>query len=254
MEYPKLTPKHVEVYANDCKVRYHPPPSVVPGVPAKAKRKNVLEFTYKSRSRLAFVASNSGVIFLSMITLTYPKEFPTNGSEVKRHFRAFQKRIKRRFNSPSYLWFLEFQARGAPHYHLLLSVPVTNADAYWTLDCWDNIVKSGDRNHKYAGTRTEMLRKPGPGSRYAVKYAMKMRQKTCPAIYTNVGRFWGHSRDVKPIQVMKNIPVRTLTELRQLARDWPYVHKLHDKCLGTLYGASADLGNTYLVDNLENLD
>jgi len=61
--------------------------------------------------------------------------------------------------------------------------------------------------HLAAGTRLERIRKEHGARNYAVKYAFKMKQKMVPAAYQNVGRFWGNSRDVKPV-VKHNFPLR----------------------------------------------
>lgn len=246
----KLIPYAVEVFNNDCRVLHRNPFQQKYKQDGECKRENIDYFTYKSRARLAFVASNTDVLFHSMMTLTYPSDYPSNGKEVKRHFRNLMKRVNRRWPGVNYLWFLEFQARGAPHYHLLLSTKVVNGDGWWLSDTWYEIVGSGDEKHHHAGTRCENMRKAGAGARYAVKYAMKMTQKKVPHDYANVGRFWGHSRNVKPKMIMKTIPLNGVEDLRLLVRQWKYKHHLDDKPLSVLYGASDDIANTYWVDNL----
>lgn len=63
----------------------------------------------------------------AMVTLTYPGEweaFAPNARTVKGHRRAFGLRYKRMFGAPPPgLWKLEFQRRGAPHFHWLLPIP-----------------------------------------------------------------------------------------------------------------------------------
>lgn len=70
---------------------------------------------------------------------------------------------------------------------------------------WYRFVGSGDVRHLQAGTRVGRVRSLEGGRRYAVKYAMKMRQKVVPETYRNVGRFWGCTRDVppKPLDVVR---------------------------------------------------
>ena len=64
---------------------------------------------------------------LAMITLTYPGDWLTvapNGKEAKRHLAAFRRRYERAWGEPlAAVWKLEFQRRGAPHYHLLMRPP-----------------------------------------------------------------------------------------------------------------------------------
>jgi hypothetical protein len=86
-------------------------------------------------------------------------------------------------------WFLEFQKRGAPHFHLLTT------DFYSYRRCqmlWYAIVNSGDSKHLKAGVRVETLKRGKKGMiSYAKKYARKQEQKEVPPDYLNVGRFYG---------------------------------------------------------------
>lgn len=63
----------------------------------------------------------------AMVTLTYPGDwlsFVPLGGVAKRHLRAFRAWYARRTDGLDRgLWKLEFQGRGAPHFHLFLLVP-----------------------------------------------------------------------------------------------------------------------------------
>lgn len=63
----------------------------------------------------------------AMLTLTYPGDwtaYAPGGATAKRHLRAFRAWYARRTDGLDQgLWKLEFQGRGAPHFHLLLLVP-----------------------------------------------------------------------------------------------------------------------------------
>lgn len=63
----------------------------------------------------------------AMVTLTYPGDwlgYAPNGAAAKRHLRAFRAWYSRRTDGLDRgLWKLEFQGRGAPHFHLFLLVP-----------------------------------------------------------------------------------------------------------------------------------
>lgn len=168
-------------------------------VSVRATRSEVTEFSKASRQRLAFIASNTDVRFTSMLTLTYPKEFPTDGKTVKRNLNTFLTYLKRYVDSLGYLWFLEFQKRGAPHIHLLLrGMRVSKVTQAWVSSTWYRVCGTGDEKHLAAGTRLERIRKVDGARRYALKYCHKMKQKAVPKGFRNVGRFWGHSRGVKP--------------------------------------------------------
>jgi hypothetical protein len=132
-----------------------------------------------------------------MVTLTYPCEFPCDGVTTKNHLRRFLQEVQReckrhrKETAPphSAFWFLEFQARGAPHYHIFLNHPVNKA---WASKRWYEIVGSEDIRHLHAGTRCEVLVRGRAGTiSYASKYAAKMEQKLTPQGFENVGRFWG---------------------------------------------------------------
>lgn len=131
-----------------------------------------------------------------MLTLTYPGFYPGNGAMVKEHLRRFCQELRRyvfrcgsdpeRFSA---FWFLEFQSRGAPHYHLFLT---HQFPAAWIADTWFYIVRSDDERHRAAGTRIETIRAGKTGiMAYASKYAAKNEQKVVPEGYEKVGRFWG---------------------------------------------------------------
>lgn len=205
-------------------------------------RGTIVEFSYKARQRLAFVAANTPVEFRTMVTLTYPAVFPSNGMSVCVDRQTFLKFCRREFGAPFYLWFLEFQRRGAPHIHLLLDWPLPRLRAdvqavrFRVAASWYRIVGSGDEKHLAAGTRVERLRSAEGGARYAVKYACKMRQKAVPKAYQNVGRFWGCSKAVipRPEAILRC----TEDDIRATLDDWPYAPKDDQDLYKVLYGVA----------------
>ena len=213
--------------------------------PDKSPRGEIKEFTLSARKRLAFVAANTDTQFVTMITLTYPKEYPSDGQVVKSHLNAFLTFLRRETHKCNYLWFLEFQRRGAPHVHILIDYPyVRSKEQMHTLRetvrlTWYRIVASGDEKHLLAGTRVEWLRSRDGGARYAVKYAMKMYQKVVPKGYRNVGRFWGCSRTVIP-RVYADIVVSERGVWEGL-QDWKYRPPRPDQLYRVCYGASVPL-------------
>ncbi len=150
-----------------------------------------------------------------MVTLTSPANWQRvyvagedgealeGGRILKGHLAAFRKRLGRfltRYGVGSWsaLWFLEFQQRGAPHFHLLLfgcklPEPVRRAMRAWCGPAWSSIVgnpsKIEQQKHKRAGTQVARMRSGHFG--YAVKYATKTEQKEVPHYFRLVGRFWG---------------------------------------------------------------
>lgn len=131
-----------------------------------------------------------------MVTLTYPGFFTTNGKTVKNDLKRFLQELRRQYvrdsgddGKHSSFWFLEFQSRGAPHFHIFTT---WSPDYEWVAKRWYEIVNSEDIRHLHAGTRTEYLVAGRAGTiSYASKYALKNEQKEVPKNYENVGRFWG---------------------------------------------------------------
>ncbi|MFZ2172420.1 MAG: hypothetical protein WAW61_22630 [Methylococcaceae bacterium] len=162
-------------------------------------RGDVVRFSAGSGIRMRRYLRECRTDYGHMVTLTYPYEYPSNGRETKEHLRRFLQELQRQdrrisidreYRPPhSAFWFLEFQGRGAPHYHIFVNRPVNKA---WCSRTWYNIVNSEDIRHLHAGTRCEDLIRGRAGTiSYASKYAAKAEQKDVPPGFENVGRFWG---------------------------------------------------------------
>lgn len=159
------------------------------------------EFSQRSRMNLQETVRNTEASWGSMACLSYPAEFPVDGRRVKKHLRAFLEAAKRRYGSGvDYLWFLEFQKRGAPHIHVLWGKDVA-VDREWLAASWFRIVGSGDPKHYRVHCHKEQWQEVYSADgceRYVAKYAHKTFQKVVPEGFENVGRFWGHPLHVKP--------------------------------------------------------
>lgn len=149
----------------------------------------------RSVRRLVFTALNAGEDWVAMVTLTYPSEFPMSGEVSKRHLNRFLTGLRRLGEGMAYLWVLEFQARGAAHYHILVNQYV---DHGWVAEEWYRIVGSEDARHRQAGTSVVGVRNHDAVSKYLAKYLGKDRQKGVPVGFAKVGRFWGCTRGLVP--------------------------------------------------------
>ena len=154
-------------------------------------------FSRSSRVRMRRFLSSVAANYIALGTLTYPESFPADGAIVKRHLRAFLQWCRRRMAAlPSHekhgvFWFLEFQERGAPHFHFFSTFTIPHQAL---AEAWFRIVGSCDERHLEAGTSIEAIRYTNDRSvtcGYALKYAQKASQKDVPEGYANVGRFWG---------------------------------------------------------------
>lgn len=168
-----------------------------------SKRGKVTTFSKDSRRRLLDLLSSINrerVRRLPLfVTLTYPAIYPDDGQKVKTHLDTFLKRLKRAAPSASAIWRLEYQKRGAPHFHLLVfGVPYLphRVVALW----WYAIVGSGDIRHLGAGVEVRQVRSWRGVMSYAGKY---MAKASGPDVQPGCGRFWGvMNRDALPIELL----------------------------------------------------
>jgi hypothetical protein len=170
--------------------------------PEPPVRTNITGFSDNSRRRLRFVAVNAFPALNSQFLLTYHNKFPLDGKESKKHLNAFLVGFRRAFPGAPYLWILEFQGRGAAHYHLFTNVPTTEENRLRLASIWCKIVDSDDVDLLNFHSRPQNFISwdMGTGS-YVAKYLEKERQKDVPENYKNVGRFWGASRGLVPLPV-----------------------------------------------------
>lgn len=134
------------------------------------------------------------------LTLTYPVEFPHQAAVIRDH----RKKICRWLTAHgiSYVWVIEFQKRGAPHFHLVLnSQPDRDAlVSYWGSLASPSKSSKADKCVYLAPARSWDLT-----VRYFTKF--KPRQRSVPALIEGeLGRWWGHTKDITadPILVLRS--------------------------------------------------
>jgi len=171
----------------------------------------------------------------AMVTLTYPGDWLTvapHGKAVKVHLDTFRKRYLRAWGDPLCgLWKLEFQRRGAPHFHLLMVPPHGLAGTFrrtmkrrpraavgdgmafrpWLSAVWADVVAHPDpverMKHERAGTGVDFAegmraRDPKRVAVYFLKHSSpgmgnsKEYQHIVPEAWrgpgAGPGRFWGY--------------------------------------------------------------
>lgn len=226
--------------------------------PEPTGRPRITGWTPKSRSNMVrrLVSLDYGPLLEAgrpvMVTLTYPGDWLTvapDGAAVKAHLAAFRRRLTRHLGGPvPAVWKQEYQRRGAPHFHLLLPVPVGDriscpgrcspagsccfraTIALW----WSEIVAHPDleerARHRAAGTAVDLyeadkMTDPKRVAIYFTKHGLlagKEYQNHPPAEWTetgaSVGRFWGYWT-LKPAEVCVEVsPAESLRITRTLRR------------------------------------
>lgn len=155
-------------------------------------KKDIYEFSEQSSRRLRHYLRNSMDLWKAMITLTYPATYPCNGEKVKSQVDNFCHWLRRK--EIKYFWILEFQRRGAPHFHFLTSEQIEKEIISRK---WFDVVGSGDIRHLQAGTRCDLVRNENHLMGYMIGYLKKLGyQKRAPQGFEKVGRWWGCSRDI----------------------------------------------------------
>jgi len=189
----------------------------------RTRRGRVLTLSRRSLTRLAFLVANCENKFYSLLTLTYGVNYPLNGRRVKSDINKFITYMRRSFGHFEYFWFIEFQKRGAPHFHFVSELPApSRAERELFANLWASIAEANNLpytaiSRPYGAERAvtgqftrdavyrqhrrsvvwEALRSQDGAARYALKYALKTHQKDVPAFYRDVGRAWATSRGVR---------------------------------------------------------
>lgn len=174
------------------------------------KRGEITEFSRAARRRLLHLLNslnkNEIKTLPLFVTLTYPAEFPSDPKTWKRHLDNFRARMRRKFGRFPAVWRLEFQKRGAPHFHLMLFLEKAPTDLYEAVShSWYEVVGSNDPKHLAAGTNVQQVRSWRGVMSYAAKYMGKLEQ-LAPGVQSP-GKFWGtwNKRDLP--REFEEIPV-----------------------------------------------
>lgn len=182
----------------------------------------VTKFSSASRKRLLDTLAKVDQTQITsrpiFVTLTYPGEYSPEPGVWKRDLDTWFKRFRRAYPKASAVWRLEFQARGAPHFHLLV-FNVKWIDKGWLSGSWYAVVGSGDKRHAKAGTRVEHVRSWRGVMWYASKY---MAKKTQSEAMAPVGRLWGvHNKAALPMAVVTfSISLTGFWRLKRTSRQW----------------------------------
>lgn len=159
-------------------------------------RENIRSFSRASRRRLLRkVAQLDRSVLPVFATLTYPLEYSPDPTEWKRHLNSvWAKRLRRQYPNAAYIWRLEFQRRGAPHFHLILYGATGSIEEFrqWLSLSWYETVQSGDEKHLRAGTNAKQTRSSAGTVGYMAKELGKTSQASLSDDYPDgVGRWWG---------------------------------------------------------------
>jgi len=177
-------------------------------------------FSQKSRNRLLRNVNclvRSGIENIYFATLTYQENF-TDEKISKGHLNAFLTYVRKYYSVNLYIWFKEYQKRGAIHYHIVLNFNTDIDVSSLHSDClryWSKIVGTygTGQHHETKGVHVVKANNQFL-TRYAVKYSSKSYQKTPPKSVTAVTRFWGTSNS----QVFDTLDIKCVITNHQVNR------------------------------------
>lgn len=183
---------------------------------------------------------------LCMITLTLPgdwRQWCPDGETFKRQLRAFRMRWHRKWGQPRGTWVREHQPRPsrpvweqlAPHTHLCVGLPegaVLEADPTdgrlvwdWARQAWWEIVRSGERGHRYWGVHVRpcFYGRFGDGQTnskrvgdYLWRESGKLAQKEAPEEFAGVK--WWDVWGLMPVEHEREIGSAEFVQMRRPLR------------------------------------
>jgi hypothetical protein len=169
---------------------------------------NLANLTGGRHEQISYLTSKSRKNFLTkidgysgswkpnyLLTLTYPKEFPKDGRVVKGDLNAFYGSIVGGHGythcydkACKFAWKMEFQQRGAPHFHILVESSLGWEELLALCNrFWLSITKNNDDH----GVKLERVRDSFAVGIYISLHFSKGSQNFKPKDFANPGRFWG---------------------------------------------------------------
>jgi hypothetical protein len=155
-------------------------------------KKVINKFSRKTKKSILLWFALFGNLLDREITLTYPADYPVDIREAQKDLESILRWLERK-GVKSYIWFKEYQDRGAVHFHILIdSVFIHHEDLSLR---WSKRIKSVDPS---AGTSIRKIRDKTKMRTYVTKYFGKEEQKTVPDEVTGHGRWWGSNKKIVP--------------------------------------------------------
>lgn len=174
-------------------------------------RGEIKVFSAESRYRLFRLLHTLKFERITFITLTYPATFPTEASQYKAHLKEYRRRFEQRYGELPAVWRLEFQDRGAPHFHLMYLdapfIPIKDWNLLWCevagrnyLPEWRNGV---DLKLVVDASETRLIAK------YLSKYIAKLDGEHQNGHLKKCGRWWGKWNIVEEAPTEIEVSCRT---------------------------------------------
>lgn len=215
------------VYNNSIRFGNKPKPPLPTSIKPKVRkpRGGIENLSNSSRRRLIRLFSSVRTGELSsptFVTLTYHLGRSSQSRVCKSHLNAFLQYFRRNYPVLEYIWRMEFQKRGAVHFHLMFFMPIgcdvmeSREFRQEVRDVWHRIAEPLSSAHSRYGTDVRSVNNYSHGAFYVSKYIAKT-DKNKKSNY--LGRHWGHSTTLptEPFLVI-DIPSSFLVIMKRLIR------------------------------------
>lgn len=202
------------------------------------KRGTVQTFSARSRSRMLQALAQSDLRGYEQrahfLTFTYHDTWGGTGRNWKRDLDKIDKRLYRQYPDAWWIWKLEFQQRGAPHFHCLMFGP-RNVRQNWVRTQWQEVIgTSGYYAWRY-GAEVDGLKSWKQVGHYCSKYCAKVDESIQPG---PPGRFWGIKRRENRTVNLQSVEV-TDEEFKLVRRQ---LRRLIEAANGHLHDRSSHAG------------
>jgi len=207
--------------------------------PKTFQRGEITSFSRKSRKRLLeMVARFEQREKTVMLTLTFGQRFPS-ANLAKKFLKTFLQRLRRKFPRVSGFWRLEYQKRGAPHFHLMLFdfpyVPAQDIARSWAEVIGDEYCNTANGQVRPPSVQIKLLKGKKQAMYYCSKYMAKTEDDRDGGTFNDVpylhtGRYWAafgkRYLPYAPLKRMHFYCTRTLHMLEFWAkREYPKLRK-----------------------------
>jgi hypothetical protein len=188
---------------------------------------------------------------VTFVTLTYPRDFPKDAKVYKAHLREYRRRFEIRWGKIQAVWRLEFQRRGAPHYHIFyLDCPFIPVREWCAL--WSDVIHTNSENHRKIGVDVKLVADRTAErliAFYVGKYVAKVNGENEHGNTRKCGRWWGRWNIIEKDSIETEITDRQAELLcnfalacRRGGASWEPI----DPTLCTIFGSN--LGDHYFSD------
>jgi len=155
---------------------------------------------------------------VTMVTLTYGREYPKEVKEWKANLKEWRRRFERLLGPKQSIWRLELQKRGAPHFHILIMdcpyIPITDIQ-----NIWYSVTKTPISLQYGNGCDIQTVKGDGGKSlimSYVAKYAAKLPEENPNIENGKLGRIWGYWNIDEPKPIKCVLFEREAEEVAQL--------------------------------------